>query len=138
MELFRGTIGVASVYPREVVKEALRVNAAALIFSQNHPSGNPEPSQADKVQGGPGAGEGAHAGSHHRGRRGDRFIRRAGIALTAGGFGPFLLRRPIRAPRHLLSLSLRGAIVYLTEAAINHKLLGGAARLYLAAPDPTW
>ena len=37
------------MYPREVVKEALRVNAAAVIFSHNHPSGNPEPSQADKV-----------------------------------------------------------------------------------------
>ncbi|MNF18774.1 hypothetical protein D3C80_2230750 [compost metagenome] len=32
-----------------MVKEALRVNAAAVIFSHNHPSGNPEPSQADKV-----------------------------------------------------------------------------------------
>ncbi|EMM5787310.1 DNA repair protein RadC [Pseudomonas aeruginosa] len=49
VELFRGTIDGASVYPREVVKEALRVNAAAVIFSHNHPSGNPEPSQADKV-----------------------------------------------------------------------------------------
>jgi len=49
VELFRGTIDQASVYPREVVKEALRVNAAAVIFSHNHPSGNPEPSQADKV-----------------------------------------------------------------------------------------
>lgn len=49
IELFRGTIDSASVYPREVVKEALRVNAAAVIFSHNHPSGNPEPSQADKL-----------------------------------------------------------------------------------------
>jgi DNA repair protein RadC len=49
VELFRGTIDGASVYPREVVKEALRVNAAAVIFSHNHPSRNPEPSQADKV-----------------------------------------------------------------------------------------
>ena len=47
--MFRGTIDAAAVYPREVVKEALRVNAAAVIFSHNHPSGNPEPSQADKV-----------------------------------------------------------------------------------------
>ena len=37
------------MYPREVVKEALRLNAAAVILSHNHPSGNPEPSQADKV-----------------------------------------------------------------------------------------
>ena len=48
-EMFRGTIDSASVYPREVVKEALRLNAAAVILSHNHPSGNPEPSQADKV-----------------------------------------------------------------------------------------
>ncbi|AEB58862.1 DNA repair protein RadC [Ectopseudomonas mendocina NK-01] len=40
VELFRGTIDAAAVYPREVVKEALRVNAAAVIFSHNHPSGN--------------------------------------------------------------------------------------------------
>ena len=37
------------MYPREVVKEALRLNAAAVVFSHNHPSGSPEPSQADKV-----------------------------------------------------------------------------------------
>lgn len=48
-EMFHGTIDSASVYPREVVKEALRINAAAVILSHNHPSGNPEPSQADKV-----------------------------------------------------------------------------------------
>ena len=48
-EMFRGTIDSASVYPREVVKETLRLNAAAVILSHNHPSGNPEPSQADKV-----------------------------------------------------------------------------------------
>ncbi len=48
-EMFRGTIDSASVYPREVVKEALRLNAAAVIFSHNHPSGNPEPSRADEV-----------------------------------------------------------------------------------------
>jgi len=48
-EIFRGTIDSASVYPREVVKEALLHNAAALIFTHNHPSGNPEPSEADKI-----------------------------------------------------------------------------------------
>lgn len=47
--MFRGTIDNASVYPREVVKKALRLNAAAVILSHNHPSGNPEPSQADKL-----------------------------------------------------------------------------------------
>jgi DNA repair protein RadC len=49
VEMFRGTIGSASVYPREVVKEALRLNAAAAILSHNHPSGHPEPSEADKT-----------------------------------------------------------------------------------------
>ncbi|MDP2904278.1 MAG: DNA repair protein RadC [Methylovulum sp.] len=47
-ELFRGTIDGASVYPREVVKQALHHNAAAVIFAHNHPSGICEPSQADK------------------------------------------------------------------------------------------
>ena len=45
--LFTGTIDGASVYPREVIKRALQLNAAALIFAHNHPSGNPEPSKAD-------------------------------------------------------------------------------------------
>jgi DNA repair protein RadC len=47
--LFRGTIDSASVYPRVVVKEALRCNAAAVIFVHNHPSGNNEPSAADRA-----------------------------------------------------------------------------------------
>ena len=46
-ELFRGTVDGASVYPREVVKEGLACNAAAVIFAHNHPSGCTEPSQAD-------------------------------------------------------------------------------------------
>lgn len=46
-ELFRGTINSAVVHPREVVKLALEHNAAAAILIHNHPSGNPEPSQAD-------------------------------------------------------------------------------------------
>lgn len=48
-EMFRGTIDGASVYPRELVKEALRLNAAVVIVSHNHPSGNPEPSGADRA-----------------------------------------------------------------------------------------
>jgi DNA repair protein RadC len=48
-EMFRGTIDQASVYPREVVKEALAHNAAAVIFSHNHPSGSPIPSGADEA-----------------------------------------------------------------------------------------
>ncbi len=47
-ELFTGTIDAASIYPREVVKTVLEVNAAAVIFGHNHPSGLPEPSQSDK------------------------------------------------------------------------------------------
>jgi DNA repair protein RadC len=47
-ELFRGTIDGTSVHPREVVKRALAVNAAAVIFAHNHPSGVAEPSQADE------------------------------------------------------------------------------------------
>lgn len=47
-ELFRGTIDAASVYPREVAKQALQHNAAAVIFAHNHPSGISEPSLADK------------------------------------------------------------------------------------------
>ena len=48
VELFRGTIDGTSVYPREVVTEALAVNAAAVILAHNHPSGVAEPSQADE------------------------------------------------------------------------------------------
>jgi DNA repair protein RadC len=47
-EMFHGTIDGASVHPREVVKLALQFNAAAVVFSHNHPSGDPEPSRADK------------------------------------------------------------------------------------------
>ncbi|HEL3178666.1 TPA: DNA repair protein RadC [Stenotrophomonas maltophilia] len=49
VEMFHGTIDSASVYPRELVKEALRLNAAAVIISHNHPSGSPEPSAADRA-----------------------------------------------------------------------------------------
>jgi DNA repair protein RadC len=48
-EMFRGTIDGASVYPREIVKEALRLNAAALVIAHDHPSGVAEPSQADEL-----------------------------------------------------------------------------------------
>ena len=47
-QLFRGTVDGTSVYPREVVKEALKHNAAAIILAHNHPSGVAEPSQADE------------------------------------------------------------------------------------------
>lgn len=48
-ELFRGTIDATTVYPREVVKQALYRNAAAVILAHNHPSGIAEPSQADRL-----------------------------------------------------------------------------------------
>lgn len=47
-EMFQGTIDGASVHPREVVKESLRQNAAAVILAHPHPSGVAEPSQADE------------------------------------------------------------------------------------------
>lgn len=49
VELFRGTLTQTSVYPREVVIEALQRNAAAVILAHNHPSGSPEPSGADEA-----------------------------------------------------------------------------------------
>jgi DNA repair protein RadC len=48
-ELFRGTLTQTSVYPREVVKHALRHNAAAVILAHNHPSGVAEPSIQDQA-----------------------------------------------------------------------------------------
>ena len=47
-EMFRGTVTQTSVYPREVVKESLSLNAAAVILAHNHPSGSAEPSRADE------------------------------------------------------------------------------------------
>lgn len=46
--MFKGTIDSAPIFPREVVKKALKLNAANLIFYHNHPGGNPEPSFADR------------------------------------------------------------------------------------------
>jgi DNA repair protein RadC len=46
--LFEGTVDSSAVYPREIMKEALRWNATALIFAHNHPSGDPEPSACDR------------------------------------------------------------------------------------------
>jgi DNA repair protein RadC len=47
-QMFRGTVTQTSVYPREVVKAALSLNAVALILAHNHPSGAAEPSRADE------------------------------------------------------------------------------------------
>ncbi|MFN0313788.1 MAG: DNA repair protein RadC [Burkholderiales bacterium] len=48
-ELFAGTLTQTSVYPREIVKRCLALNAAAVIFAHNHPSGVAEPSRADEL-----------------------------------------------------------------------------------------
>lgn len=48
-ELFQGTVDGAEIHPREVAKAALRYNASAVIVAHNHPSGNPEPSAADRA-----------------------------------------------------------------------------------------
>jgi DNA repair protein RadC len=48
-EAFTGTLTQTSVYPREIVKAALRMNAAAVIFAHNHPSGVAQPSRADEL-----------------------------------------------------------------------------------------
>jgi DNA repair protein RadC len=46
--LFEGTVDSSAVYPREIIKDALRYDASSLIFVHNHPSGDPEPSPCDK------------------------------------------------------------------------------------------
>jgi DNA repair protein RadC len=48
-EMFRGTLTQTSVYPREIVRAALEVGAAACLFAHNHPSGAAEPSRADEL-----------------------------------------------------------------------------------------
>lgn len=49
VEMFRGTLTQTAVYPREIVREALARNAAAVILAHNHPSGVAEPSRADEL-----------------------------------------------------------------------------------------
>lgn len=49
VEMFRGTVSQTSVYPREVIKDALSRNSSALLLVHNHPSGTPEPSRADEM-----------------------------------------------------------------------------------------
>jgi DNA repair protein RadC len=49
VEMFRGTVSQTSVYPREVVKESLARNSAALLLVHNHPSGSTQPSRADEL-----------------------------------------------------------------------------------------
>jgi len=47
-DLSDGTLTASAVYPREIIRDAISHNAAALVFAHNHPSGNPEPSDNDK------------------------------------------------------------------------------------------
>ena len=49
VEMFRGTVSQTSVYPREVVRDALLRNSSALVLVHNHPSGAAQPSRADEV-----------------------------------------------------------------------------------------
>ncbi|HGJ5873485.1 RadC family protein [Arsenophonus apicola] len=48
-EMFKGTINRVEVHPREILRQAVKVNAVSIILAHNHPSGNPEPSLADKI-----------------------------------------------------------------------------------------
>ncbi len=48
-EMFRGTLTQTSVYPREIVRRALTLNASSVVLYHNHPSGIPQPSEADKT-----------------------------------------------------------------------------------------
>ena len=47
-DLFEGTLTASAIYPREVIRSAIKYNAASLVFAHNHPSGNPQPSDNDK------------------------------------------------------------------------------------------
>jgi DNA repair protein RadC len=49
MEMFRGTTTQTSVYPRELVRTGIKLNASAVLFAHNHPSGSVEPSRADEM-----------------------------------------------------------------------------------------
>lgn len=84
--LFTGTINSTEVHPREVVKSALRHNAAAVLFAHNHPSGEAEPSQSrqtDYRQTGKGAvaGRNPGAGSLYSRRHDSGFICRTWLVM---------------------------------------------------------
>ena len=87
-EQARGTIDHVPVYPREVVKRALELNASAIILVHNHPSGDPTPSQAvnrhdqaDRIGGPRSLGGRPRPCGHRQGAR--RQLPRSGAALTA-------------------------------------------------------
>ena len=88
-ELFRGTIDRAGVHPREVLRQTLSHNAAAVIFAHNHPSGSAraEPGgRADHAapEGGARAAGRARARSLHRRRRPLLLVLRSGTSLIRG------------------------------------------------------
>ena len=90
--LLHGTLDSASVYPHEVVKRALAHNAGAVVLVHNHPSGDPEPSEADRPPEGS-AGPGRHLGhrSHCGRERGMYLLCEAGVSLNANhGITPVL------------------------------------------------
>ena len=97
VELFRGTVSQTSVYPREVVKECLARNAAAVVLVHNHPSGVRNAltrGRAPHADAEAGARADRHAGTRSPDRRGHRcaVVRRARLALAAWGrWPPFLL-----------------------------------------------
>ena len=89
-ELFRGTLTQTSVYPREVVKQALHHNSAAVIFAHNHPSGVAEAvARRRTADAGAevGAGSGRHQGAGSSGHRRERrvVVCREGPALKHSG-----------------------------------------------------
>jgi DNA repair protein RadC len=49
LEMFRGTTTQTAVYPREIVRMGLKLNASAVLFAHNHPSGRSDPSRADEM-----------------------------------------------------------------------------------------
>jgi len=49
VEMFRGTVSQTSVYPREVVREAMVRNTCSIVMVHNHPSGSTQPSRADEM-----------------------------------------------------------------------------------------
>jgi DNA repair protein RadC len=102
MEMFRGTTTQTSVYPREIVRTGLKLNASAVLFAHNHPSGSVEPSRADEMltsqlRQALSACRYQGAGSLHRDRHFDPVLCRTGTDLenlalhTNWCAGPFYL-----------------------------------------------
>ena len=143
-ELFRGTIDSAAVYPREVVKTALRLNAAAVIFCAQPSEREPRAESGRQTdhpaaQGCAGAGGRARTGSHRCRRRVHSVLRRTGAVVIAGASAPFLLRpmptisgpAGLRAPLACPCLRWRSGWAVLLFPSPYHGVLAvkGGARL---------